>query len=97
MHNADFCCKKKDKWALNPTAIVHTSNYLNPQSKIKNRKKKRVKHSFLPIYLFYYSIKHKATGTAYIFQKRFINSCFMLALHRFNICARQASTAFPHL
>lgn len=97
MHNADFCCKKKDKWALNPTAIVHTSNYLNPQSKIKNRKKKRVKHSFLPIYLFYYSIKHKATGTAYIFQKRFINGCFMLALHRFDICARQAATAFPHL
>lgn len=58
---------KKGKWVLKPTAIVHTSNYLNPQSKIKNRKKKRVKHSFLPIYLFYYSIKLKATGTAYIF------------------------------
>ena len=55
MHNADFCCKKRDKWALNPTAVVHTSDYLNLQSKKSEEKARQALVS--PDYLFYYSIK----------------------------------------
>ena len=46
---------KKDKWALNPTAVAHTSDYLDLQSKKSEEKARQALVS--PDYLFYYSIK----------------------------------------